>query len=149
MKAISLWQPWASLMAMGLKKNETRSWSTEYRGILIIHAAKKVIGWPDIHLEDAFDEDKFYMPSDLPLGCLLCTVDLYDVEKITYFNRPDVPELWYGDYATGRYMWKTRDVKPFVAPLPYRGRQRIFNVEDMLDSVATEKEIPQTKLPGF
>lgn len=31
MKAISLWQPWASLMAVGAKRYETRSWGTLYR----------------------------------------------------------------------------------------------------------------------
>ncbi len=40
-KAISLHQPWASLIAMGLKKFETRSWLTNYRGKLVICAAKK------------------------------------------------------------------------------------------------------------
>ncbi|CCQ65412.1 hypothetical protein CWATWH0402_4143 [Crocosphaera watsonii WH 0402] len=41
-KAISLHQPYASLIAMGLKKFETRSWSTNYRGKLVICAAKKI-----------------------------------------------------------------------------------------------------------
>src|SRR3989339_577320 len=40
MKAISLWQPWASLCAVGAKLYETRSWSTSYRGPLLICAAK-------------------------------------------------------------------------------------------------------------
>lgn len=40
MKILSLWEPWASLMAIGAKKIETRSWSTDYRGWLAIHAAK-------------------------------------------------------------------------------------------------------------
>lgn len=39
-RAISLWQPWASLIMTGAKTFETRSWSTEYRGPLVIHAAK-------------------------------------------------------------------------------------------------------------
>ena len=39
-KAISLWQPWASLIALGGKKIETRSWPTKYRGPLAIHASK-------------------------------------------------------------------------------------------------------------
>lgn len=39
-KAISLWQPWASLIAMGAKKVETRGWATSYRGPMVIHAAK-------------------------------------------------------------------------------------------------------------
>lgn len=41
MKCISLWQPWASLMSIGAKKIETRSWTTSYRGWLAIHASKK------------------------------------------------------------------------------------------------------------
>lgn len=41
MKALTLWQPWASLVALGVKTIETRSWSTSYRGPLAIHAAKK------------------------------------------------------------------------------------------------------------
>lgn len=40
MKAISLTQPWATLIAIGAKAIETRSWRTEYRGPLAIHAAK-------------------------------------------------------------------------------------------------------------
>lgn len=39
MKAITLWQPWASLVGLGEKKIETRSWLTKYRGPLAIHAA--------------------------------------------------------------------------------------------------------------
>jgi len=42
MKALSLWQPWASLVALRVKTIETRSWSTSYRGPLAIHAAKHV-----------------------------------------------------------------------------------------------------------
>lgn len=41
MKALTLWQPWATLVALGVKTIETRSWSTSYRGPLAIHAAKK------------------------------------------------------------------------------------------------------------
>ena len=41
MKAITLRQPWASLVALGVKAIETRSWSTRYRGPLAIHAAAR------------------------------------------------------------------------------------------------------------
>lgn len=41
MKAITIWQPWASLIAIGAKQYETRSWATSYRGPIAIHAAKK------------------------------------------------------------------------------------------------------------
>lgn len=44
MRCISLHQPWASLIALGAKRIETRSWDTSYRGPLAIHAAKKRFG---------------------------------------------------------------------------------------------------------
>jgi hypothetical protein len=40
MKALSIIQPWATLLAMGAKKIETRSYRTPYRGPLLIHASK-------------------------------------------------------------------------------------------------------------
>ena len=43
MKALSLWQPWASAIACGSKTIETRSWDTSYRGRLAIHAAKRCV----------------------------------------------------------------------------------------------------------
>ena len=41
MKALTIWQPWASLIARGVKQYETRSWATKYRGPIAIHAAMK------------------------------------------------------------------------------------------------------------
>lgn len=38
---LSLWQPWATLVALGVKSIETRSWSTKYRGPIAIHAAAR------------------------------------------------------------------------------------------------------------
>jgi len=127
MKAISLWQPWASLMALGLKKIETRSWATRYRGPLYIHAAKKVIGWPSIDIQAVFDDDIAFQPSDLPLGCLICKVDLIDCRVILNHNQPDYPERAFGDYTHGRSMWITENLETFK-PIPYRGRQGLFDV---------------------
>lgn len=42
MKVITLIQPWATLIALGEKQIETRSWSTKYRGEIAIHAGKKI-----------------------------------------------------------------------------------------------------------
>lgn len=47
MKALSLWQPWASAIAAGAKRIETRSWRTSYRGPLAIHAAKRCV-WDEL-----------------------------------------------------------------------------------------------------
>ncbi len=69
MKALSLHQPWASLIAEGMKTIETRPWATKYRGPLAIHAVKKVPGYSGIgnylvepwfenvrHLDDCYCE---------------------------------------------------------------------------------------------
>lgn len=40
MKALTIIQPWATLIASGHKMNETRSWKTNYRGEVLIHAGK-------------------------------------------------------------------------------------------------------------
>ena len=130
MKAISLWQPWASLMAMGVKKNETRAWATSYRGPLLIHAAKKVLGWPSLTIQAFFDfRGIASQPSDLPLGCLVCKVNLVDCQKICLCNQPDYPERAFGDYTPGRFMWITENLEIFDS-IPFRGSQGFFTVPD-------------------
>ena len=129
MKAISLWQPYASAMALGFKKNETRHWATKYRGPLLIHAAKKVIGWPSIDIQACF-KDIAFQPSDLPLGCLLCQVYLVDCKRILNHNRPEGSEVIFGDYTSGRFMWITGNLKTLVNPIPFKGSQGFFNVPD-------------------
>ena len=42
MKVITLKQPWATLVAEGLKKYEFRSWKFNYRGEILIHAGKGI-----------------------------------------------------------------------------------------------------------
>jgi hypothetical protein len=91
MKALTLHQPWASLVAVGAKTIETRSWSTRYRGPLAIHAAKMSTG-PVLMdgvrvLNDAGYQENpatrsFAGPSrhqPLPLGAILATCTLVDV----------------------------------------------------------------------
>jgi hypothetical protein len=92
-KVLSLWQPWASLIALGVKTIETRSWATKYRGPLGIHAAKhrwesydtligdyQVIGLRNDH--DALfgpDVDGKGRPRvDMPLGAIVATCELVD-----------------------------------------------------------------------
>lgn len=83
MKAISLWQPWASAISLGAKRIETRSWSTSYRGPIAIHAAKRkvkrelaALTWENwVH---AVFGSWLYSLEDLPFGAFLATADLVD-----------------------------------------------------------------------
>ena len=137
MKAISLWQPWASAMALGWKRNKTRAWATKYRGPLLIHAAKKVIGWPSFDIQSLFDGIAF-QPSDLPRGVILCRVNLIDCKKIFIHNRPKGIERALGDYTPGRFMWITEKLQIFD-PIPFCGSQRFFDVPDEMLRVKGNK----------
>lgn len=83
MKALSLTQPWASLIAFSVKRIETRSWGTNYRGPLAIHAAK---GMPRPAFDMCFEEPflttlraaHLLGPSDLPRGAVVATCRLVD-----------------------------------------------------------------------
>ena len=140
MKALSLWQPWATLMAIGAKRIETRGWSTKYRGPLAIQAAKR-FAQDERHL---CMEEPFWSAltaagltklSDLPLGALVCVVDLVDVVPTgpTLFSdaiRIPPLELPFGNYAPGRFAWKTENLRRFKEPILWKGRQQLFDVPD-------------------
>lgn len=109
-KAISLWQPWASLMAWGIKKVETRDWQRSYRGPLLIHASKK---WSP--LQEEFCQDdlvrallkpfvKDWRRLDLafPLGKLVGKVELLEIIPTmlvgtSYTMATKGPELYEDD----------------------------------------------------
>lgn len=63
MKILSLWQPWASLLGLGAKRIETRSWQTPYRGPLVIHAAK---AWNQ-ECESCYLYEPYFMEALVPL----------------------------------------------------------------------------------
>jgi ASCH domain-containing protein len=119
-KALSVRQPWASMIVWGLKTVEVRSWSTEYRGELYIHAAKRI----DERAAELFELN------DLPLGCLLGSVQLAGVDAFT-------PGLWteladehlqVGPYQSGLYAWRMTDPQLFAEPIPYLGERGVFRV---------------------
>lgn len=96
MKAITIWQPWASLLAIGAKQYETRSWETKYRGPIAIHAAKKRFN-TDSHFNrelysfaDALGLSDIFSFDTLPLGCIIATAELVNCWRIVYHPGPNV-----------------------------------------------------------
>ena len=144
MKAISLLQPWASLI--GIKGNETRSWYTKYRGRLAIHASKnpkmvKELAWSEPFYSALINKVPF---GEMPYGavvsisnmvecCLIKADGLHKVPNGQSFSGPESctefyaplpgePELSFGDYTPGRYAWILEDVKPLPEPIPAKGK---------------------------
>lgn len=133
MKCISLWQPWASAIALDLKGIETRGWTTKVRGRIAIHASRH---WTKAEREFAAVERALgRLPARLPLGAIVSTVVLVDVlttDELLATGAVGPVEKIYGDYRPGRFGWLLRDVVPLVEPIPWKGRQGWFEVPDDL-----------------
>src|SRR5690242_7565318 len=104
MKALTLRQPWATLVALEAKRTETRSWRTPYRGSLAIHAAKTMTkAASSLCWEEPFrtaleaggyraEDGPTINPFGLPLGAMIAIAVLIDIQPITLENRPAEPE---------------------------------------------------------
>lgn len=144
MRAISLWQPWASAIAIGAKKIETRGWSTKYRGPLAIHAAKTKdhLGFaerPELMMSLAagffLNESKITLPYVFPLGAIVATCTLEDCIDVKYLNEISDEERLWGNYDKGRYGWMLSNVR-WIEPIPFRGAQGFFIVPDSVLAAA-------------
>lgn len=140
MKAITILQPWASLIANGQKRIETRSWYTPHRGEIAIHAGKKLepdsVGWfQEEH--DWFAELGIEDIDALPRGCVIATARLTHCVKfehgathrINQTGQYPPYETWLGDFSPGRFGWVLSDVKPINPPIPARGYQGLWDWE--------------------
>ncbi len=133
MKTISLLQPWATLIAIGAKQVETRSWATKYRGPLAIHASKgfskelQKLVWTEPFMTALLGPGNklaFGADFNLPLGAIIVTCNLTNVIPITpYFIKgQSKQELAFGDYTfPGRFAWILDDVKQLPKPIPAKG----------------------------
>ncbi len=149
MKAITLWQPWASLIASGAKKIETRSWATNYRGALAIHAAKTdneelramISMW---HIQTGLAPlkgQKNILPEltwsgiqwdDLPKGCVIAICKLVDCIPTDNMTQKQIEiERHFGDFSPGRFAWILEDVQLLPEPIPVNGKQGLWNLEGM------------------
>lgn len=121
---LSLWQPWASVMLLGPKDLENRPWATNYRGPLLVHAAKnKQDDIPEAHakvreLWPAWDS----MRRDHPpaFGALVGIATVTGCAPAARFKGN--PWAW-GPFC---HVWEERYA--FADPIPYRGAQGMFRV---------------------
>lgn len=144
MKALSLWQPWAELVASGAKRRETRSWGTAYRGELAIHAAKNRAGLellrvrggppgrddPDGLVDEVVRSTlEAIEPDGLTFGAIIAVVTLADVVPMTeaLIAAQSPVERALGDWRLGRFAWILEDVRRLEHPQPYPGRQGLFS----------------------
>lgn len=148
MKALTVWQPWAQLLAKGYKHIETRSWKTNYRGEILIHAAQKSFHecWfryvdDDVktlisrymELPETFNCEKYF-----PRGCIVGKANLVECRRMDdiwiHKLKNYLPEEYaFGDYKAGRYAWILENQASFETPIVTSGRQGLWNYDGVID----------------
>ncbi len=139
MPAITLHQPWASLIAHGIKKVETRSWPPPHSIIgerIAIHAGRTVVLAPGREtvaaIADIYGTGQWHR--GIPRGAVVATATLARAQKVSYlrdgiaYGEPcgqAIPVDPYGDFTPGRWLWLLTDIRA-IEPVPARGRQRLW-----------------------
>jgi len=138
MLAVSLTQPWASLVALGKKTIETRSWTASHRGPIAIHAAK---GFPG-GCQALCAEEPFRAAlagrtaKQLPRGLIVAVARLDSCWRFPeapdpFGGRPHAEhEIDFGDYTPGRFGFVLTDIVPLPEPVPAKGALSIWRIPD-------------------
>ena len=167
MKAITLTQPWATAVALGSKRIETRSWKTNHRGAIAIHAAKgysvddllhKSSSWTwcgalrDAGLTMGGGSNLIDL---LPFGAIVAVANLGDCRPTDSFtqgelDQPRSPggdrhdlynwtERMMGDYALGRFGFRLDDVRRLERPISCRGSLGLWNLPTLAERELMEQ----------
>ncbi|KGE19588.1 ASCH domain-containing protein [Paenibacillus wynnii] len=131
MLCLTIRQPWATLIALGEKEFETRSWRTNHRGELAIHAGKKIDKaicrqepFKSVLLKHGYTED------NLPVGVIIAKGLLEDCYEITHDGNGkgwvSGNEYAFGDYTEGRFAWKLADITPLIQPISAKGKLSLW-----------------------
>lgn len=154
MRGLSLWQPWATLVAVGAKRVETRDWGTNYRGPVAIHATKRfprdaqdlclmkpfrevldAAGcWPEVPGTNG-NGHELVMPRGAIVAVALlirCTRSPGPENGIIWAKLPP-HERAFGDFTQGRYLWLLDQVRALPEPIPCKGAQGLWPLDADLD----------------
>src|SRR5262245_6686866 len=124
MKALTVRQPWAWAIATGRKCVENRSWPTNYRGPLLIHASVRFRDpsiyrhlfdvWPT-HFDTGAIVARVELVACIKLAELLATVEFVD-------PRTHLPFA----FAEGPWCWILQNAQPITPPIPCRGKLQLW-----------------------
>lgn len=140
--ALTVWQPWASLIAYGLKEYETRHWRFPpgAKGKLVaIHSAKR---WTASEQRAARHLEQFYRHlqppiQDYPLGAIVAIVRMVEcVPSELLLRRLSPLEKACGDYSPNRFGWRMELVQRLTTPVPAAGQQGfwMWSTKGLLDA---------------
>ena len=155
MKALTLHQPWASLIAYGVKAIETRSWAPPKALLgerIAIHAGRRVARaglssrvWYAV--EGLYGSEWW---NAIPTSAVVCTAVLADARRVQWVGADQELHLThsltgvtsgekvkadpYGDFGVGRWLWFLRELGPVEPPVPAVGHQGFWDWEERMEN---------------
>ncbi len=147
--ALTLWQPWASLIAGGAKRFEKRGRPPPHRLVgqrIAIHAAARMPRWSDLDEETHDAMCEALGPGHrlaIPLGVIVCTAVLTEA-----LPAARVPHDLFGDYSPGRWAWRLEDVRRIDPLIPAKGMQLWGWPWRVPDGVIVRYWVPRTRKAG-
>lgn len=137
-KAITLWQPWASLVAVSAKQYETRSWhppvTIHFGDLIAIHAAQRSprLGWEEMSGREMSQAMQALAAADvrddrLPTGSIVAICELaWFVTTEEHRQQVSAQERAFGDWSSGRFAWKVPVVHRLPQPIAAKGHQGLW-----------------------
>ena len=129
MKVLSIREPFATLIKEKKKLVETRSWKTNYRGELYVHASVTKIDKETRNRKELFD---LLGNESFNFGMIICKCKLVDCIYMTKEYVEDIKKNHYqeyicGEYKEGRYAWILEDIELLEEPIKAKGQLGIWN----------------------
>lgn len=135
MKVISLLEPWASLIKEKVKYIETRSWKTNYRGEIYIHASKRKLTKNDYIKYSK--QLSLLKNTDFKYGYIIAKCKLVDCKymdnKLIEKIQKNQNEYICGGYSIGRYAWILENIEMLETPIQAKGQLGIWNYEENIN----------------
>ena len=149
MKCLSIQQPWASLICGGIKDVENRSWRVnDAPGRILIHAGKTMrpVGELPIFFGVLIDNAIVcgYVPEveDMPLGAIIGYADIVGFTE-------ECTSDWAQEGHGAEWKWQIENARLFKSPIPYRGRQGLFEVPEIeADNLPETYDFPKIARRG-
>ena len=124
MKVITIKQPWATLIVEGYKRFEFRSWKTNYRGDILIHAGKGID-------KDAMERLKKYLPDEIPIGKIIGKATLTDCVPMSKdfadMLSKENNDIYTTHSFSRNYGFKLENVEKLDNPIEIRGQLGLWN----------------------
>jgi hypothetical protein len=128
MKALTIKEPWATLIIEGYKAYEFRSWKTNYRGKILIHAGMT------LEKENAEKFKEYNL--DYSRGAIIGEAEITDcifVTKEVNEKLKKINPLVYGKSGhVEKYAWKLENVKKYDEPIFIKGQLGLWNYDKVI-----------------